>query len=583
MKGLYLIPLLLIVHVSSAQELEVLYEKGNQWELVTDTTAFDWKDSYTLKAQINVQEEGDYVLQAGNWYMACMQFLDAKKRFLSQGNNIKLHLQQGDTTIFIHYPFIDQKSSVKFNVQLLPRLEFVEKEFKKNVFQAFFLSIVGFLVLITLVFIIRSNDKVYIHYGFYLFSVLYFFAYQYGILGLAIPVVNQIPPAIVWISSASLSMSYLFFSQSFLDLRHEDPFNFKLMRFGQYYVGSVVIIESVSYLFDYDIQHALFYKLAVVGFQVPLMLIFLYRVYLLKNTLSYIFLAGASILVLTTLVGQSLSTFQLVVESNQIIQGGLLLDIFIFSFGIGVRVGLIYEAREEAQNKLIDQLQLNETLQQQYTTELEKKVEERTSEIIKKNQENETLLKEIHHRVKNNLQMISSLLNIQARRLNDTHSREILNVTKTRIRSIGLIHEHLYSHDHLAKIDLKPYIEDLVEMLRKAMFTGEKLTIDIQIDNEEADFNTAMNIGLVLNELVTNSLKYAFVDHPDPKLTIQAIRREEEFQITVHDNGPGIIGEPGGFGWSIIRSTLESVDGQLEYGNENGFYVRILINDYILA
>lgn len=571
-------------------QVALSYQSGSsnlvpdQWLEFDKNADINWKESYWLKVDLEVEKPGSYVLQGGNWYMANMEFFDSINRQIGDGNSISLELEKGSHTFYIYYPFIDQKSDVAFNVIFESETQYLRKAHKKNVYQVAFLSIIGFLILISIIMVLRSNDRVYTYYGIYLFTIFYFFAYQYGLLDDMLPFVRHIPPALVWISSASLSVAYIFFAISFLSLKETDIIGYKVLMAGAYYILLVVTVESVSYLFDYDIQHEFFYKLAVIGIQFPLMVVYLYRVYLMKNVLSYIFLSGALVLMFTTLTGQYSSTFYQALETNLVVQGGLLLDIFIFSFGIAVRVGLIYKGREDAQNQLIDQLQLNEKLQKEYTESLEKKVRERTSELEKKNVENEILLKEIHHRVKNNLQMISSLLNIQARRLADQKGKEILNITKNRIRSIGLIHEHLYSHDHLSKIEMKSYVEDLAAMLKKTMYTGEsELQMVVEVSEQDIDFDTAITIGLILNELITNSLKYAFKDHSHPFLLIKLEEVDDALEISVNDNGPGTNEAPSGFGWSIINATLEGSNGTVAYENSGGFRVKIRINNYILV
>ena len=206
------------------------------------------------------------------------------------------------------------------------------------------------------------------------------------------------------------------------------------------------------------------------------------------------------------------------------------------------------------------------------------------NEILhQKNIQIETLIKEVHHRVKNNLQMISSLLNMQNRRSESIESSEILTTTKARVHSIGLIHEHLYKHDDLSKVSLKEYVDDLVGMLlRTFRNTKKKIKINENIEDLSLDIDAAVSIGLILTELITNSLKYAFKDCEDPELSIHCNQQHKFVVLKVGDNGSGFKGQPEGFGWSVIRSTIENIGGSYEINSNQGFHVIIKINYYLL-
>ncbi|MBV6646217.1 MAG: sensor histidine kinase [Cyclobacteriaceae bacterium] len=235
-----------------------------------------------------------------------------------------------------------------------------------------------------------------------------------------------------------------------------------------------------------------------------------------------------------------------------------------------------------AQDKLIEQLQLKERTQRKYVSELEEKVRQLTAALQKRNEENQILLKEIHHRVKNNLQMISSLLSMQNRRVKEHASKEVLSLTRNRVLSIGLIHEHLYHHDDFSKINLKEYIENLIKMLFKSLHMGANPKLSLSIPVCQADIDTAIPIGVMLNELITNSIRYAFKGHKAPKLSVLLFEDDGVLHLQVSDNGPGTSTNHIGFGWSIINATLEGLQGQVRCENMNGFHVFISLNRYII-
>ena len=310
------------------------------------------------------------------------------------------------------------------------------------------------------------------------------------------------------------------------------------------------------------------------------MAIILLRVYRLKDRISRVFLIGLIVLMSTTIAGQIVSTYHLVDESNRVIQGGLLLDVFIFTIGMAMRTSQVYKDKQKAQENLIEQLQLNEKLQKVYTEELESKVRKRTAQLEKRNKENETLLSEVHHRVKNNIQMISSLLAMQHRRLNDPEGKNALIISRTRVNSIGLIHEHLYRYESLSEMNFERYLIDLVNMLIRSLHTGKEIEINMKVDNAMIEIASALQIGIILNELITNSIKYAFPNHPTPTLHIMLHEKENTLFMKVKDNGQKEVEIKTGFGWTIIKSTLDSLKGTFHRYYENGLVCELVFHKY---
>ncbi|MCI5055845.1 MAG: sensor histidine kinase, partial [Flavobacteriales bacterium] len=156
---------------------------------------------------------------------------------------------------------------------------------------------------------------------------------------------------------------------------------------------------------------------------------------------------------------------------------------------------------------------------------------------------NNILLKETHHRVKNNLQMISSLLNLQSNQESDTKVLKALAEGKNRIQSVALIHEKLYKNKSLAKIDFKEYIQNLTSHLIRLSVSRVKPEVYLDFEEEiEVNMDNAIPLGLILNELITNSLKHAFTDISSPKIYIKMKVEAGQFVLNYRDNGVGIQG-----------------------------------------
>ncbi len=171
--------------------------------------------------------------------------------------------------------------------------------------------------------------------------------------------------------------------------------------------------------------------------------------------------------------------------------------------------------------------------------------------------EKETLLKEIHHRVKNNLQIISSLLNLQSRYISDKAAKQAVNEGKSRVKAMALIHQKLYQKGNLTGIEMEDYIRNLVESLFVSYGINHKqITFISDISTIRLDVDTAIPLGLILNELVTNVLKYAF-EGSKGELFIQLIKENNNLKLTVKDNGKGFKKSDAaqeGYGMRLIQS-----------------------------
>ena len=165
--------------------------------------------------------------------------------------------------------------------------------------------------------------------------------------------------------------------------------------------------------------------------------------------------------------------------------------------------------------------------------------EEKIKQSLK---EKEALLREIHHRVKNNLQIISSLLKLQAGRVKDDYVKKVFQESKNRITAMALVHEILYQSEDLAEIDLKQYIMYIGKNLFKIFGTRSRhMKFKVEGDDIFLEINQAVPIGLMLNEIISNSLKHAFQDGQEGEISVHsALTKAGEVQLVLKDNGRGI-------------------------------------------
>lgn len=202
-----------------------------------------------------------------------------------------------------------------------------------------------------------------------------------------------------------------------------------------------------------------------------------------------------------------------------------------------------------------------------------KKAEE---EIQKALLEKETLLKEIHHRVKNNMQVISSLLNLQARKIDDPRLRKPFEESQQRIKAMGLVHEKLYQSKDLTGINFVDYINTIVrELMSSYKIEGGRVTVNINAPDIVLDIDTAIPCGLIINELITNSLKYAFPEGESGEIAINFTRTDNTYNLTVKDSG---IGLPEGFdymqantlGLQIVNVLIKQLGGTMQIRSDGG-------------
>ena len=184
-----------------------------------------------------------------------------------------------------------------------------------------------------------------------------------------------------------------------------------------------------------------------------------------------------------------------------------------------------------------------------------------------KNAENELLLKEIHHRVKNNLEVVSSLLSLQSAQVEDKNIKEAMLESQNRVHSIGIVHQKLYQGTNLAAVEMKGYCIDLSESILDSFGADERVTIECAMDQLELDIDTAVPLGLIINELITNALKYAFPKGQTGKISIKLEKTTDtNLHLEVADNGIGKTGptQGTGFGSQLVSLLTKQLSGTMQ-------------------
>ena len=221
-----------------------------------------------------------------------------------------------------------------------------------------------------------------------------------------------------------------------------------------------------------------------------------------------------------------------------------------------------------------------------YLIKLNRQIKEQNKIISKSLREKETLLKEIHHRVKNNLQVISSLLSLQSKSEDDPNVVSALKLGQNRVRSMALIHQNLYEEDNLTGIEIKLYFEKLIRSLFHSYnISPDRVQLETNVEDLHLDVDTVIPIGLIVNELITNALKYAFPQNRKGLIKVKLIEQDEKLILEVADNGIGLnhlqkenLGKS--FGYRLIHAFRQQLKAQLDIDGSKGTVVNMQIREY---
>jgi two-component sensor histidine kinase/ligand-binding sensor domain-containing protein len=217
-----------------------------------------------------------------------------------------------------------------------------------------------------------------------------------------------------------------------------------------------------------------------------------------------------------------------------------------------------------------------ENLRKSLLLEEAEKIKEKNIIIQEKNDQNELLLKEIHHRVKNNLQTISSLLFLQSASISDKDAKDALKAVQQRVESMALIHKKLYEETNLSQIEMKGYVKLLVSNLVDSFNLTNKVEVNYEVDDLKMEMDQAIPIGLLITELVTNSLKYAFIGKEKGILNVHLKQSDKLIQLFVKDNGNGKIADAkDSFGSKLIKMLSRQLEAKLSSGNQDGYWTNI--------
>ena len=484
-------------------------------------------------------------------------FLNSKHSFKKGYSEIYINVKTRD-------PFI-------VPISILDEKTFIKKIYSNNIFEFSLYSIIISMLIFNFIlyFIIKNN--IYLYYSFFLFTFLIMNSsynnYTFEYLFYDYPNIQN------WVQSFSIfifSISGLLFAKSFLELKHNFKFFNKLTNM---IIFIFITLMCSIYFFGYH-YHIISAILLSIFFTLYVFYIACCT-YKLGNKSAIFFIIGTIAGLIGTII-TALTVIAVIPYSwlgYKAIDIGIVLDTILLSIALANKYTLLHN---NLHNTKIELSNLN--------ANLEKQVQERTNDLILEVKNKNILLKELSHRVKNNLQIISSMLHLQSKDLNDPIIKKIIDENTSRINSIAILYESLLNSKDLEHIQLNIYIEDIIENIKRT-FDNKNIIYKLDLINSGFLTNNLIPIGLIVNELITNSLKYAFDKNDTQNIIELKIEKNNNYLIINYkDNGKGASLDKikKGFGYKLLTSLVKyQLNGEITYFNKNGLNYKLTFPTFI--
>lgn len=497
---------------------------------------FDVWIKFTLKNSSNNSIKK--ILEYNNPLTTNIEFYDSKKDYKVQKHGL---LSQNDNKFVLNPIFLieleaneektyflkasSEITTLIINLKLWDEEKFYEKEIKHQVVLCLFFGAMFILAIYNLFIYFFTRDISYFYYVIYIFGLIIHHLMYTGIANIylfdydSMLLIVSLASVIVALPIYALGL----FTKSFLQTKQYPRFNIVLNLF--------LILIPLSIIFflvtdDYDKYR----NSITMIFLLFLMVITLYAV-IKKNQQAYFILFGWFIFLSSGLLMylSSAGIFNITKYFPYLIETSFVMEAIIFSIALANRITSLQKERNEANQKLILQKE-NETKR------LTNEVNLRTQDLKNALDEKELLLKELNHRVKNNMQTIVSLIRLQSDEIEDEKLRDILLTIQNRISAMGHLHELLYRQENIEYIDVYEYFELLIEEVKDSYDSYIDIHLEIKT---KLKMEQAIYCGLIINELITNSFKYAFANKEEGNIFVSLIKEDSIIKLIVSDDGIG--------------------------------------------
>ncbi|MDY0320786.1 MAG: 7TM diverse intracellular signaling domain-containing protein [Arcobacteraceae bacterium] len=441
---------------------------------------------------------------------------------------------------------------------------FYSQEIKHQLILALFFGAMVILALYNLFIYFVVKDISYLYYVLYIFGIVLHHLIYVGMANVYL--VDQqwmgyfVDYAAVFIAFPVLALAL--FSKTFLYIEAYPRINKILNIFIIIVFISVIVFISTDMFGKYR-------NLLVISLLAYLIFITVYAA-CKKNQQAYFILFGWSIILVSgfCMYLSSAGVFNVYLYFPYIVETGLVSEALIFSIALANKINTLQKEKVEADKKLITQ-------QQNETARLETIVAQKTDDLKTALYEKELLLKELNHRVKNNMQTIVSLIRLQSDKITDDKIQDIFLTIQNRINAMSQLHILLYDQDDVSHIDAFEYFEIIVKELKES-YNSENIDIKFDI-NTRLKTEEAIYCGLILNELITNSLKHAFVGQKG-EINISLFQKDGEINLYISDNGVGFRenNSMDSLGLVLVSTLVEwQLKGTITINSNNGVEVEI--------
>ncbi len=460
-----------------------------------------------------------------------------------------------------------QITTLIIKLKIWDYLTFFEKVLKHQMILALFFGAMFILGIYNLFIFFFTRDMSYLYYVIYIIGIIVHhllyvgFATIYLLPEYWIEKILELAPIIVAIPIIALAL----FTKEFLNIKQYSK-NYKFLNF-------YLILIPISIIFfmltdDYDKHRNTLTMLLLIY----LMGLTLYAT-IKKNKQAYFILFGWFVFLISglTMFLSSAGLFNVYEYFPYIVEASFVSEATIFSIALANRINSLQKEKDDANRKLI-------LHQQNETKRLSKKVAIRTKDLKETLIEKELLLKELNHRVKNNMQTIVSLIRLQADEIENDKLQDILVTIQNRINAMSHLHELLYKQDNISHINTYEYFEILVEEVKDSYDKDVDIYLDIKTNIK---MEQAVYCGLILNELLTNSFKYAFpnfIGTVDIKLT----KEQNKITLIVKDNGIGFkqSSSYNSLGLTLVNTlAVNQLKGEISIDTKNGVETKIVWED----
>lgn len=395
-----------------------------------------------------------------------------------------------------------------------------------------------------------------------IFNISSFFITTFGLIGAVANYSIGLDPVTVWLSLAGAAVSFVLYYNA--RVRHIFSAAVVIT-----YVVSTIILLSVIHFYNGGLDGNLFYLI--------IMMLNIFLMIVPTRFQFWIYGVLYSNLVVLLLLEYKFPEWVLPYNSLEDRMVDHAVTMFYSLFYTTIVIVTFRKSYTVERQKVMDQNK--EILEQRERLELKKRELEDSVAIANERLEHiNTLLRELNHRVKNNLQVVSSLLNLQAHSIKDETARKAILESKNRLLSMILIHQRLYQNENTTDVCISEYLRELTETI---MYTYSRDYDDdmLEFDIEPVLLHVEMAVplGLICNELITNAFKHAFYHTPDPLLRVSFKEQEEEYILNIEDNGSSlpVSSNKKGFGMGLVASLVKQLNGSMMVASDNGTHISI--------